>query len=141
MTEPSDEAKPYLPRTPEHNPHERLSDQSLWNRVKWWFWWGRGYRDIWLLAVTGLVVWSLVSIQDQRVDAATQACEEAKARNVDTRHQIDAQIAAITDPEQKKRAEANLKNTLLLIDAIVPPRENCRAYAENLVSGGDDQGN
>ena len=126
------------PRTPEHNPHERLSDQPVWDRVKWWFWWGRGYRDIWLLAVTGLVVWALVSIQDQRIDAITQSCEETKARNEATRAQINTQIAALPEGEQKKRAQQTVEPALLVIDAIVPARENCRKYAEDLVSGEAD---
>jgi hypothetical protein len=121
------------PRTPEHNPRERLSDQPLWERIRWWFWWGRGYRDLWLLAVTGLVVLALAAIQDQRLSAATQACEEAKERNVETREAINAQIAALPPGPRRERAENNRDSTFIIIDAIVPAREDCDKYASDLV--------
>jgi hypothetical protein len=108
----------------------------VWERIKWWFWWGRGYRDLWLLAVTGLVVWSLIALQDSRIESAQQACEEAKQRNVDTRKQINAQIAEIPPGPRREAAENQRDGTFLIIDAIVPAREDCRDYAEDLVSGG-----
>lgn len=68
-------------RTAEDNPAERASDGG---RFHYWWTVGRGYRDIWLLGITILVLYSTVlnsnqtdDIQESRVSQTSINCAKA----------------------------------------------------------------
>jgi len=64
------------PRTPLQNPGERVTDKDFWGKLDWW--WspsgGRGYRDIWLIVITGLALYGLILLGDRQDEiTATRA--------------------------------------------------------------------
>lgn len=112
----------------------------------------RWYRDLWLVVITGLVAWALLSqqgqitdvrqvqddtarlarqtarlaksIQAQRVNSVLSNCRDQNERHDDTLDKLDGVIANMPPGPEKVRAEANKPATVLLIDALVP-RRNC----------------
>jgi hypothetical protein len=68
-----------------------------------------------------------LSIQSSRRENLIRNCEESNARNRATKEQlriVSAKRPMTTD--EKRRLAA----TILLIDALVPPRESCEEYAD-----------
>lgn len=96
---------------------------------------GRGYRDIWMIIVTGLLLFALISIQDQRADAVRASCQSSNSRNADTKAELDDLIAKLPPGPRRERAKANKAGTVLLIDALSPKR-NCEKLVKETVGDG-----
>lgn len=97
-------------RTPESHPFERAADKGFKGRLKNWWGAGRGYRDVWMLLITGLVVLALITIQSERADATRRNCNEVNQRHnaavAETyRVVIDASAQFAKTPEEKARVE------------------------------------
>jgi hypothetical protein len=105
-----------------------------------WRWLVRdnAYRDAWLLVITGLVLWSLVTIQNQRWTNVRDNCEGANERYANTLQVIDAATAAAPKAQQQ-RAKEQRAVTLAFIAALAPPHldghgaSTCHALADRQV--------
>jgi hypothetical protein len=97
-------------RTPEDNPQERITDQGFLGRLRAWWGAGRGYRDVWLLIITILLVLALDSIQDERARATRISCMEQNARHDETivetyRLVIEGSTEVAKSPADRRRIE------------------------------------
>ena len=84
-------------RSSENHPRDRWSDQTTWGKVKYVA--KRGYKDIWLIAITALVVIALDSalgsvdqIQEERARVTRTSCESQNQRNSASKKQNDLEL-------------------------------------------------
>jgi hypothetical protein len=132
--DPSPTEDPCEDRSIEDHPAERAGDKRIGGRLRIYFW--RYRQDIWLLVITGLVLWSLVEIQHSRWDAQVDACEETNRRHDNTIASLNAQVKLLKptlSEEQLKNLERNVKSNVALINALVPKTPDCAALADERV--------
>src|SRR5574337_964372 len=69
---------------------------------------------------------SIDRLQDSRKELTLQSCKEQNQRNLNTRAKLRvlADKAEAKNPDLKPVIETNIRNTDLLIDALVP-KQNC----------------
>jgi len=84
-------------RTPENHPRNRWSDQTAWGKIKYII--RRGYKDIWLIVITAIVLIALDSaldaidqIQKERARVTLTNCEGQNKRNSDSKKQNDLEL-------------------------------------------------
>lgn len=127
-------------RTPEHHPNDRSTDATWQSRLREWWGSGLGYRDVWMFAITGLVLLSLiiaVARIDQISEERVRECQQTNARNIETKKRLRAAAAAdIAKAEEaalerqqnpelfRNEIEGRRDVTLALIDALAPV-DNC----------------
>lgn len=115
------------------SPKRRSTDQGWRARLP-----ERFYRDVWLLAITALVLWALISIQNQRWNNVYDACQGANGRYLNTLRIVDAATATRSKVE-RERAKLQRNLTLAFIAALAPPhfdhqgRSTCHALADKQV--------
>jgi hypothetical protein len=67
-----------MERSAENHPNERITDQSFWARVRNWWGAGRGYRDIWLIVISVLVLIGLDSNKENSDANRDLTCDTAR---------------------------------------------------------------
>jgi hypothetical protein len=98
------------------------------------------YRDVWLLAITIVLLFAVVSIQNQRWDRTLDACEANNQRYAQTKLKLDELIAKAREAGPPARAEASRKGTLALISTLAPPHfdklghSTCKVVADRAVN-------
>lgn len=116
------------------SPRRRKTDLSWRERLP-----ERFYRDVWMLVISGLLLWSLVSIQNQRWNNSYGNCQAANERYANTLRVLDQ---TISQAPRAQRAQARTQRTqsLAFIAALAPPhfdpqgRSTCRALADHQVN-------
>jgi uncharacterized protein HemX len=117
-----------------NHPLNRAADQP-WHR-KLWIYLKRARRDIWMILITGLVLFALVQQQHSRWNATVDACEETNRRHDNTITQLNTQVEKLKPTLTKKELanlERNVKANIALIDALVPKTPSCAALADERV--------
>lgn len=95
------------------------------------------YRDLWLVIITGIMAFALLSLDHQQEDtdklaATTQMqrrntiydqCRDQNFRHDDTIERIDHRIAVLPPGSERDRAVVSRDFTVALVDALAPRRD------------------
>ena len=89
-------------RTSDENPGERVTDQDFRGKLKWW--WspegGRGYRDVWLIIITGLCLYAVI-LNGDRVDDINKTRADNLALSCKKSNENSAGINGLSTALQK----------------------------------------
>lgn len=139
MSAPEDQSPTTEPttdetRSPTNHPFNRVADQKPHRRVLIYL--KRARRDIWMVIISGLVLYALVQQQHSRWDATVDACLETNARHDNTINSLNEQVEKLKPTmtaEQQKNLERNVNANIALINALVPKTPDCEALADERV--------
>lgn len=84
-----------------------------------------------IVAALGLLLLAFQTIQQSRVSALRNSCEDTNQRHARTIQTLDERIAKLP-PAQQVRARASRDFTLALIDDLAPQTRDCDARAHRL---------
>lgn len=146
-------------RSMENNPGERYQDKGYKARVKNWWGPGRGYRDLWMIGITIVVLFATKAnydnikdternsqatnklaietarlageIQKSREEFFLYSCEQQNVRGTKTIRRLNDLIAN-QDENQQPGTEERRFFTLALINELAP-KQDCDRLVKQLV--------
>jgi hypothetical protein len=92
-----------------------------------------GVNSLGIVILSVLLVYAFNSIQDSRVAAAVYTCVQTNDRHDLVLGQYETELGQLP-PGQRVEARKNSQGLLRIFEAAVPYRDNCDAYAREVVS-------